>query len=136
MADTNASGMASLDAMIARVSAVPDMVQSAAPEVATAVELELERTIRAGTTADGRGWAPKKQGTGTPLAGAEKSLRVVAIGKTVFATLRGHIARHHLGRAKGGTVREILPTSRALPPSMDLAVRRVLERRFRAVMGT
>lgn len=129
-----AKGFAELDAMIARVDGLRDFVRDAAPEVADACRSELERTIKAGTTPDGREWEPKKEGTGKPLANAANALAVVPVGKTVFMTLQGPEARHHRGTAKGGTMRQVLPVSE-VPGPMAKAIRRVLVKRFREAMG-
>jgi hypothetical protein len=128
------SGDAELDAMIARIRKLPQLGRMAAPEVARAVEAEAERTIAAGTTPDGTPWAPKKSGEGQPLANAAKALGVVALGSTIFMKLNGPEARHHLGRVKGGTARQIIPT-KDIPPPMAAAIREVLTRKFVEVMS-
>lgn len=117
-------GLAQLDAHIARVESLPRVLKSAAPDVAEAVEAELLRQISAGTDPEGKAWQERENG-GAPLATAGKSLGVVAIGTRVFARLRGHVARHHRGIAKGGVQRQILP-GKNLPPRMAKAVGDVL----------
>lgn len=119
-----AKGLAQLDAHIARVESLPGVLKSAAPEVAEAVEAELLRQIASGTDPDGKAWQAREDG-GAPLATAGKSLAVVAIGTRIFARLRGHVARHHLGTARGRIERQILP-GKDLPPSMGKAVGAVL----------
>ena len=119
-----AKGLAQLDAHIARVESLPRVLVSAAPEVAEVVEAELLRQISAGTDPEGRAWKAREDG-GRPLATAGKSLAVVAIGTRVFARLRGHIARHHLGTARGRVERQILP-GKELPKAMSKAVGEVL----------
>lgn len=126
-------GFASLDAHIARLRALPALVPDALPELAEVVEQNLERTIRAGTDANGVSWQPRKDG-GTPLATAGKSLGVAIVGTTIFCRLRGHVARHHLGRAKGGVIRHILPVD-GLPPAMAAEIRESLARHFHERMG-
>lgn len=117
-------GLAQFDAHIARVESLPRVLKSAAPEVAEAVEAELLRQISAGTDPEGKAWQAREDG-GTPLATAGKSLAVVAIGARIFARLRGHIARHHRGIARGRIERQILP-GKELPPKMAKAVGEVL----------
>jgi hypothetical protein len=119
-----------LAAMIRKLRAVPGIAERAAPDVADAVRADLERTIAAGTSATGEPWAPRKEDGGRPLAGASKALAVVAVGTRVYARIAGHIGRHHLGRARGGVYRRILPT-KGMPPRMSLAVRRALAEHFR-----
>jgi hypothetical protein len=128
------NGLAALDAHIERLRKLPDLVRSAAPEVAEAVEAELQKSIAAGTSADGKVWTPRKDG-GQPLKTAGKSLAVVAVGTTVFGRLRGHVARHHRGIAKGGIQRRIFPSTGKLPPAMSKAIRDVFVRRFQSEFG-
>ncbi len=126
-------GFAELDAMIARIRKLPELAKSAAPDVARAVEAELHRTIAAGTTPDGKPWAPKQDG-GKPLGGAAEALTVVAVGSTVLVHLRGPEARHHLGWAKGGTARPIIPV-KDIPPAMVTAIKAVLAKHFSAAVA-
>lgn len=128
----NAAGFAALDDMIARLKRLPQLAEQAAPAVARALEQELEQQITRGQTPDGRAWEPRKDG-GQPLRGAGKVLAVVAVGKTVYARLRGVEARHHLGRARGGIERQILP--RAMTPRIADLVRRELVAEFRQTVG-
>jgi hypothetical protein len=129
-----ADGFAALDAHIARLGGLQTFVRDAAPDCADACRTDLERTIKAGTTADGRAWKPKKEGDGKPLANAAAALVVVPIGKRIYMRLKGPEARHHLGAVKGGTVRQIIPV-RTVPPSMAKVIKAVLERRFSEAMG-
>lgn len=124
------AGAEELDVMIRKLRELPGLVKRAAPDVADAVKASIERTIEAGTTSDGKAWAPRKADGGRPLEGAEKALAVAAVGTRVYARLSGHVARHHLGRAKGGTYREILPTTSKLPAPMADGIRRELVRHF------
>ncbi len=128
------AGADELERMIAKLREIPGLPKRAAPDVADRVRESLERTIAAGTTSDGTPWAPRKADGGRPLEGAEKSLAVAAVGTRIFARLHGHIARHHRGRAKGGTVRPILPTSSTLPRPMADAIRRELVRHFSEIV--
>jgi hypothetical protein len=126
------SGLAELDAMIARIHKLPELAKNAAPDVARAVELELRRTIGAGTTPDGKPW-PAKQSGGKPLLNAAETLAVVAVGSTVVVRLRGPEARHHLGWAKGGIVRQVIPV-KDVPPAMAAAIKVVLAKHFNAAV--
>jgi hypothetical protein len=118
--------------MIARVENLPRVVvKRAAPDVAEVVEAELRRTIAAGTTSDGKAWAPREDG-GKPLATAADSLVVVPVGTRILARLRGHVARHHRGIARGGIERPILPTK--ITPQLGAKIRDViLEHAHKAV---
>jgi hypothetical protein len=126
-------GLAELDAQIARLRELPSLAREAAPDAAHAVERVIERQIQAATDPAGKAWEPTQDGR-TPLRTADKALAVVAIGPTVFARLKGHIARHHLGRARGGVQRQILPTQ-GLPSAMSTAIRGVLVEHFERKMG-
>lgn len=122
-------GFAELDAMIAKVRAVPGLARRAAPDVADAVRAELERTMAAGTTPTGTPWAPRKDDGGRALAGAEKALAVAPVGTRIYARIAAHWARHHLGRAKGGTYRQMLP-QKGIPPAMVQRIKRALTDHF------
>lgn len=128
------SGLDQLDAMIASIRKIPELGRTAAPDVARVVRAELERTIAAGTTPNGEQWKPTKEGA-RPLQNAANALHVAAVGSTVYVLLTGPEARHHLGRARGGIAREILPTSRKLPPPMAAAINDELTKHFRAAVS-
>lgn len=124
------TGSDQLDAMIATIKKLPELGKLAAPDVAVAVENELQRTIAAGTTPDGEPWKLTKDGD-KPLTHAAKALTVVAVDRTIFIRLTGPEARHHLGRGRGGVVREVIPTKQ-IPAKMADAIRSVLARHFTA----
>lgn len=127
-----ADDYAALDAYIARIRALPELGRRAAPDVAQAVKLELQRQIAAGVDPDGRAWLLTESGH-KPLETAAAALTVGAQGSTVTMRLRGHIARHHRGRVKGGVVRRIIPTT-AIPAPMARVIRDVLVEHFGEVM--
>jgi hypothetical protein len=122
-------GNAELEAMIAKIRSIPGLARRAAPDVADAVRAELVRTIEAGTTPAGVPWQPRQDDGGKPLAEAVKALRVAPIGTRIFCLVRGHIARHHLGRARGGIYRNVLPI-KGIPAPMVKAIRGVLVEHF------
>lgn len=126
--------MAALDAHIARVRGLGDLAIEAAPECAVELEDALHAQIARGEDPDGEKWPPRKDTGEQPLQGAAKALAVAPIGKMVFCRLRGPEARHHLGRAKGGTVRRILPVQ-GLPDHLAQAVKAGLTRKFKQRMG-
>jgi hypothetical protein len=128
-----ANGIYEIEKQIKRLREVALLPREAAPAVAEALQLELEKQIAAGKDPDGTTWAPRKEDGGKPLVGAAKALAVVPIGSYVLARLKGPEARHHFGRGKGGTVRQILPT-RALPQAMVRAIQAVIEEKFARVM--
>ena len=129
MANDDAAGFAALDAHIARIRALPGLAQRAAPDVAQALRDELRRQIAAGTDPDGRPWTLTEAGR-QALATAAAALTVGSSGVQVIMRLRGHVARHHLGRAKGGIVRRILPTA-GIPAPLARAITAVLADHFK-----
>jgi hypothetical protein len=126
---SRSSGYAELDAMIATVRAIPRLTVTAAPDVALAVRDELARTIAAGTTPSGVAWRPRKDDGGPVLKNAAAAIHVGAVGSTIYVRLTGPEARHHLGSARGGTMRQVIPVG-VVPAAMGEAVRRVLVRHF------
>lgn len=127
-----ADGFAALDAHIGRLRALPGLARRAAPAVARALQDEVQHQIAAGVGPDGKPW-PKRQDGGQPLATAGKALAVGAVGTRIVLRLRGHIARHHRGIAKGGVQRQILPTG-AIPRAYAQVIQRVLAEHFHEAM--
>jgi len=128
------TGEAELDAMIDRLRKLPDLARQCAPECARVVEAEIARTAAAGTDAYGKPWAPKKDGSGKPLAHAIDAVGVAAVGTSIVVRVTGVEARHHLGRVKGGTQRAIIPT-KDIPQPMAAALRGVINKAFLRVMA-
>lgn len=120
----------SLDSLIAAISKVPGLADLAAGAVADIVENELTRTIKAGTDPYGRPLEPRKADGGQPLRNADKAMTVRASGDTIYITLRGVEARHHLGQAKGGIERHLIPTEDRLPPSMERQIETEIAKAF------
>lgn len=128
-----ADGRAALDAHIRRIRELPGLVDRAAPEVARAVERELQLQIRRGETPSGRSWKLRADG-GAALVNAGKALTVRVVGKVVLVRLEGPEARHHLGAVRGGVRRQILPTA-SIPEDMAEAIGDAFTREFRRTMG-
>lgn len=127
------NGFAALQAQIARVKSLEGFAKDVAPDVAVALEVELQRQISAGVGPDGQPWKLTRDGA-VPLRGAAKDLRAAAVGTTVIATLSGPEALHHKGRARGGVQRQILP-SKWIPAPAVRAIKAVLETKFNERMG-
>jgi hypothetical protein len=126
-------GDSQIDAMMAALRDLPAIAAESAPDIARSFEAELKAQISAAVTPDGKAWAPKKDGSGKPLATAAKALTVTVAGPTVTAKLTGYIARHTLGRARGGVVRQILPDS--ISPKLAGDITRAITNRFTTKMG-
>jgi hypothetical protein len=124
--------MDDLDAMIAKIRSIPELVKRAAPDVAEAVHESILETIQAGTDPEGKAWAPRKADGGRPLAGAAHAVKAAAIGSRILVRVAGPEARHHLGRGRGGTVRGIIPTR--LTPQLAQRVRDILVEHFRELV--
>jgi hypothetical protein len=120
--------MAELDAMIAKIQSLSQLAKQAAPDVADAVHEAIVKTIEAGTDPEGKAWAPRKADGGRPLAGAAQAVKAAAIGTRILVRVAGPEARHHLGRARGGVYRGIIPTR--LTPRLAECVRDVLVQHF------
>lgn len=103
-------------------------------DVAKEIERELQTTARNERTPDGRAW-PEKKTQGRALAHASDKVRVRVARGAVVVSLTGHYARHHLGAVRGKVRRELIPTGK-IPDAMTKAIRRVVEREFRAIMGS
>jgi hypothetical protein len=124
---TNAAGLAQLDDMIARLRSLGGSLDDLAEDVADEVRAELERTIAAGTTPEGVAWQTTRSGK-RPLEHAQQALHVAAVGRTIYVRLTGPEAMHHLGSARGGIERRVIPV-KDIPPAMADRIRAVVERR-------
>lgn len=131
---SNAAAFAALDAQIQALRSLERTAEEIAPEVAKELEAQIQAQIAAGTDPEGNPWPPAKEGGSPPLRTAGKALRVVSLGSRVIATLTGHVALHHLGRARGGVRRVILPT-RKLPQKAAEAIKNVFLRHMAAKFG-
>lgn len=122
------SGSAELDAMIEKIRRIPQVAKRAAPDVAEVMRESILESVNAGTDFDGKKWEPRKADGGRPLVDAAAAVKVAPVGTRIFARVAGPEARHHLGRAKGGTIRGVIPTR--LTPRLAERVRAVLVRHF------
>lgn len=128
-----ADGFAALDAHIRRLRELEHLVPDAAPEVARAVENELDANIASGVGPDGTPLKRTRDGR-VPLRNAATKLRVRAVGPVVLCTLDGPEALHDQGRARGGVRRQILPSGK-IPQPVTKAINTVITDRFNKTMG-
>lgn len=128
------SGNAELEGMLAVLRELPQIARQAAPELAEAVRVELQATAAAGTSATGQAWLPRKSDGGRAMADAADAIKVAAVGTSIVAVVRGPEALHHRGFSRGGVRRSILPTTSAIPPKVQTAVRDVLDAAFAHVV--
>jgi hypothetical protein len=122
------AGAEQMDDMIARIRAIPNLAKNAAPDAAAEVLRTIRETIGAGTDCDGKPWAPRKEDGSRPLKNAARAVKVAPLGTRIFARVYGAEAKHHLGTAKGGVIRGIIPTH--LTPTLTHRIRAVLVRHF------
>ena len=98
-----------LDRMVARLETVSEMDRRVVSRARSLVERELSAQIARGEGPDGRAWKLRLDGK-KALASAAKSLTIQASGRYIVIRLRGPVVKHHAGRARGGVVRQILPS--------------------------
>lgn len=130
MADANASAFQVLEDKIAqfrvKLADVPDDVVE---DVAKIIDDEQRRTIAAKVDAYGQPWPAKKRDDGQPFKFVSPSDVVTgAIGRTIITRIKTrHVVLHHLGYAKGDTVRRVIPVGK-IPPRWSARIKeRVLE---------
>lgn len=122
----NTEGFAELDRQIQRVRRIGDLPERVAPVMAEELERELLRQVRSGKGPDGQRLPLTEDGR-RPLQSISRGLTVRAIGTTVIAALAFPFSLHHLGQARGGKVRQVLPTKQ-LPRSVVRALERAVQR--------
>lgn len=128
-----ADGAAKLDAQIKKLRELGGMVDRAAPAIAKAVEGELRANVAAGVGPDGEPLTRTKDGR-QPLERAGRAITVRALGTVILAKVSGHHALHHLGRARGGVRRPLIPTAK-IPDPVTKAITKTLTAEFRKTMG-
>lgn len=100
-------------------------VASVMPKLAPILLARAKASASAGTTPDGQAWAPKKRGSGKPLANAASALTVRTSGTTIFLSLGFPELLHQRGTSRL-PARRILPTDNAWPREWVEAVKRGL----------
>lgn len=112
-----------LEEMIASARRLERLNERAAEIAAPLLEARLKASATAGTTPDGKAWAPTKRGA-RAMPGAAKAISVRAIGPTIRVTLEGVEVFHNFGRPGHEERRQIIPDNGAAMPAM---VREVLD---------
>lgn len=121
----NETALSELDRWGQKLKTLGDIERRVAPVVASAFRRQLELQIARGTAPDGTPWEPTLDGH-KPLQNAAKELDVRSSGSVVLATLTGPSVRHHLGIAKGGKKRQILPDKGTLPEPLVAAIKEAI----------
>ena len=119
-----------LNAMIAHLRAIPDLVQSALPECAAECKAVIAENIAAQRGPDGTPWQPGAKGQPV-LEDAVSAVEAIATGNTILIRVSGIEAKHHFGFVRGKIARPIIPTRKA-PQPMTKAIERVIMRRLAA----
>jgi hypothetical protein len=111
------------------VESLPSVLPEVAVDGADIIRDEIESNIARGVDPNGRAWPATDDGH-APLADAMKSVTVKADGVAIHASVKsGSVEeRHHLGKVRGGKVRQIIPTalSASAIAKMDAAAQRHL----------
>jgi hypothetical protein len=116
-----------LNAMIARLRAIPDLVTAALAECAAECHAVIAENIAAQRAPDGTPWQPGAKGP--VLVDAAAAVTARAIGNTILIRVSGIEAKHHFGFVRGKIARPIIPTRKA-PQPMTKAIERVIMRRL------
>lgn len=123
--------VADLDARIAKIRELQRVARDELPrELGRVVERHVLDAVRAGRSPDGEPW-PRREDGARALEDAAEGIRVdVSRSAVTVSITKRHLELHHLGRARGGVRRPLLPTTITpqLRAALDVASRRVLER--------
>lgn len=123
-----------LDAIIAKMRGLAGVGEEAARIAAPLVEAEVKATAAAGTTPDGKPWAPKKGG-GRAMVNAAAAVSARADGSAVVVTLEGPEVLHNFGTGHAPK-RQVLPDAGAeLPKPIADAARTAAEQAFANATG-
>lgn len=130
----HSQGFAALDAMIARLRTLPELIPRAAPILATEIQAELEQTIAAGADPYGNAWPRRKLDGAKALQNAAQALTVRAFESSIYVRLYGPEAKHHLGHGKGRVTRAVIPID-VIPDRMAARMIRIMETLFSEAMS-
>lgn len=119
-----------LDARVAQLRELQRVARDELPrELGRVVQRHVLEAVRAGRSPDGDPW-PRREDGDRALRDAADGIRVDVSRATVAVSItKRHLELHHLGRARGGVRRPLLPTTITprLRAALDAATRRVLE---------
>lgn len=113
-------GLEQLDELIRRARSIPGALRAAMPQIAEAAKAQLVATASAGTTPDGKPWAPRKDG-GRAMAGAAKAISVTLQGTVLLFKLVGPEVFWHFG-VRGAPPRHVIPVG-SMPARIGNAIR-------------
>lgn len=99
-------------------------------ELSKTLRAHVRGALRANQSPDGEPLARRQDGA-PALERAHRAIKVVVRGDRIEVRLtKRHLVLHHMGRARGGITRELLPTeiTPELQRELEAAAARVLER--------
>ena len=114
-------GELALDAMIAKLRRARMIAVEAARIAAPKLEAEIKRTAAAGTTPEGKPWAPLKYSGQRALVKASEFVSAKQFGSTVALILTGAYVLHNFGTGHAEK-RRILPERGAPLPERMRAI--------------
>jgi hypothetical protein len=126
------SGEETINAWIRRLRTTAEVARRAAPRVAKVLHKKTAESIAAGKSPDGQLFEPTKAGR-VPLRNAVRAITSRAIGTVVLMRVRGHHSLHHMGKARGGVRRPLLPSR--LSTDMVEAIQREIVAEMREHLG-
>lgn len=121
--------MSSIEEMVEQLERIGELPRTAARDAAAALEKVAQRQIASGTSPTGVPWVKTQEGE-QPLKNAASSLVVIAVDNVIFMRLKGHVARHNNGTARGRIERQVLPRA-GLPPTYAKAIKSVVVGAFK-----
>lgn len=124
MIDTYGAGLESIDDMIAKIRSTPEMVKASVQVLGEAILQQIKSTAAAGTTPDGKPWAPRKKDGGRAMVNAAAALSLTVLDNVILIKLTGPTAFHHWGAGgKGRIARRVLPSG-GIPDRLGNAIRK------------
>lgn len=128
------NGDGAMSAMIEHLQGLKKLPEDVVREAAEEVLKAARATAAAGTTPDGKPWAPTKTG-GRALVNAAEHLSIKILGRALVLTLKGIDVVHNFGTGRNPK-RQVLPDGGAgIPKNIADAIRTTASRVFSRTMG-
>lgn len=109
--------MSGIEEMIASLERLEELPKRTAEIAAEKLDARVKATAAAGTSPDGKAWAPKKKG-GRAMANAAAHIATRAYGHIVRMTLTGPDVFHQFSQKKGEPAREVIPGAGGAMPAV------------------
>lgn len=120
--------------MAAKLRALRTLGDRAAAIAAPKLLEEVKKTAAAGTSPDGKAWAPLKRG-GRALPKAADALSVRVVGHIVQLVLRGPYVLHNSGTGHAPQRRILPPRGVGFPARYREICKAAVQQAFREAMG-